>query len=278
MKVIKDICLPAKEVNEDYLLYTDSYFLLMDGATGLGDCNRLSNDSDARYFCENIAGFVADNYAEYDDARQLFKTAINTLNKKVESLGVKFNNSYECPSASTCYVNQKDGIIKIFVLCNITVIIEKSNGEKDIIIDARQEDLDAENIEIMKEIARRRGINIIEARRYITKQIRQARDKMNKPYGYDVLSLYQDCMMNGIEREYRVEDVKRILAYSDGFSSYYNDYGIVKGWEEFYDAILNSNIDDVYKKMRSVENEDMYCNKYPRFKKSDDVSLILVEL
>ena len=88
---------------------------------------------------------------------------------------------------------------------------------------------------------------------------------MNTEDGYKVLSFNTLPVSDSELHTFNKNDTNCIVIYSDGF-------------DLLEDEIINGNDDfsSLYDKLRRIENEDCKLNKYPRFKISDDASIMKI--
>ena len=90
---------------------------------------------------------------------------------------------------------------------------------------------------------------------------------MNHPDGYRIISLN----MKPVEKQdivsVKKDNVDEIILYSDGFNLMEKE--IISGKLDF--SVM-------YQMLRAKENEDSRLNTYPRFKKSDDASIISLRI
>jgi len=73
-----------------------------------------------------------------------------------------------------------------------------------------------------------------------------------------------------------LESISKALFMTDGFFAIHSSYNYfsIKDLISFTDM---KGLEKVYKILRDIEEEDKECNRYPRFKKSDDASAIYIK-
>ena len=124
--------------------------------------------------------------------------------------------------------------------------------------------------------AKEKNIHVVEARPYIKETLLKHRKMINKPNGYRAFSLTYEPKIEPYVYEIRKDDVKEIYIYSDGFSQSFEHLHIYDKHEEMFSRSLD--LDEEITKIKNQAFSDPYCDKYPRLKKIDDITVIKIEL
>jgi hypothetical protein len=260
--------------NEDVYEITSNYGFVLDGATGLLKTNITTENSEAQWFVKEWKRYLNQHITSYDrDLKDILKQGVKEVSKKYMS----FTNATQqnIPSCSAAIYRIFNNVFEYFVLGDSSLIITK-NDNSLIQLQAKQiTKFDEENINIMKNIAQEKGINIIDARQLMNNHLMKVRLTKNTEQGYWVLSDSVEAIDKGIHGTVNVNEIKKLVALSDGFSQIYDTLDIYT-IEEFIEQVSTDNVQKFYNILRSTQEKDKYWNKYPRFKLSDDATIIVM--
>lgn len=307
MIIINSLCYSGKEEksNEDYIRFRDGrYALLLDGSTGLAKNvlpKELGFQTTAQWFVNRI-GEVADavvcgeripagamNSEQSKGIRDVFYSCMEVCKREYakwvpeqETLSARERRIAE-PSASLGFVWEKEESVELLLLGDLTVILEFSDGKVEVVKDASVEKLDARAIEVLVRESQTNQISVLEAMKCdsVAEVLKENRLKKNsgEPDGYWILGLDEEALEHAtIFKWDKKHAPEQILMCSDGFAAFDEKYGLSGGCaEKFLHTAEEQGLEWMYRKLRDVEEEDAKCNKYPRFKKSDDAAAILIK-
>lgn len=100
----------------------------------------------------------------------------------------------------------------------------------------------------------------------------------NKENGYWILELNEESIEHALTGTLEIEKEAKLCMVSDGFSQYYDTLKIARDSNEFIDIASKSNLEEMVKKLRNIQEKDSFCNTYPRFKKGDDSTIVYLEI
>lgn len=200
------------------------------------------------------------------------------------------------PSASMALVRKIDGIIEVTVLGDITVGVKTQDGRIRVIERGDVEACDNKVIELInvkKKKTPKRHVSEIVKDADVRALLEENRSRMNsgREDGYLILGFDKRAIELATQESITFIDayapnatdaeaakiIDSMLIMSDGFASHYKKYGRSLGKIE--SLWLRADFDRlkyIYKDLRREEKGDPYCDKYPRFKKSDDASAVHV--
>lgn len=253
--------------NEDRFVLGTNYFMVIDGATPLIKTNDFNEACwMVSYLKENI--------------NKLNGSIIERLNKLsrdgFKKLPVKIKEEDYLPSASLAFVEVTDEYFNAYTLgdCEVTFILKdgslKRCYETDLCI------LDNISINELVTISKEKQIHVVEARPYIKTTLLKHRKLINKEGGYKGYQLSSDSNISPSKYQIRKDLVKEIYIYSDGFSQSFEHLHIYDTHEEMFSRSLD--LDEEITKIKNQAFSDPYCDKYPRLKKIDDITVIKIEL
>lgn len=181
----------------------------------------------------------------------------------------------DIPSACIAIVKENKDNYEFFVLGDCSIIY--GNRENQTLItndDIRK--LDNDKIEKMISIAKEKNINVCDAYKIIIPDLKKQRLLKNKPNGYYILDIDESAVEHGKYTVISKKDIDMIIIMSDGFSTYYEHLNLEKNYKTFFLKNYDMDVDTLYKQLREREISDKYLNKYPRYKISDDASIIKI--
>ena len=298
MKITGNICesggkkMPdGRFVNEDGLFtfcvdYMDKkydFIILMDGATGLGKDHQI------------VEGYTsAEWYVSFmiKEMRKLFKKdptlslefvvdkCILKATKAIDDFE-KDNNitleEYQKPSASLAILRTDGFRTDVFLLGDSQTIVAYSNGMVTTINNPNQkvvQNLENGVLSKMAELAEANGCNLLDTResREIEEILSKNRSKKNAVCegGYWVCGTTPNSAKHGVSVTFENADITGLILASDGFNYQMLDLDE----KQTYNLVLEKGVEIVTKLIREKQEEDAMCNKYPRFKKSDDLTVV----
>lgn len=249
-------------VNEDALWYSERCALVLDGSTSL---------EDSAY---PASVFVKDFIGEFSVAIAKTKSLCAAVNMTIEALKERVCAEGEpdagglFPSAAGVFVYETDTQIQMLTLGDCTAVFVGSFGVRKI-YSPEVEAFDSGVINRMAEIREATGADMCDIVRSdeIREMLVENRRMMNRPGGYRILSLNTEPVSEEDIITFDKSQVDKIILYSDGFELMEKD--IISGDTEY--ALL-------YQRLREKERADASCNEYPRFKQSDDASILSLKI
>lgn len=228
MKFFKheSISMPGDRVNEDIVCSTDTYGWVIDGATGLNNKNLTGTDSDAFWFVNEWNEYLKDNII--DNSRSIKEI----VSRGIELIGNKFYQIIEpehpdkidLPSASIVIIRVNENKIEYFLLGDCTLIVQDASGKSLVLKQYLLEKLDGiAKAEVLK-LVRDRGMKFAEAKQKIRSLLIKHRLLKNTPEGYWTLEFEKDAVEKSLFGSFDLEECKKILLMSDGFSAIFDSY------------------------------------------------------
>lgn len=251
--------------NEDRFIVGDSYYMVIDGASPL-----IKNEK------MNLTCWMVTYLKKYINRytgpikERLEKIAIDAyhdLNIDVKSLAY-------LPSAGISYLEEDENYYYASILGDCEITFRMNNGSIIRCYTDELTKLDSKAIDELIKIAKEKQIHIIDARPYIQDILIKHRELMNQEGGYNVFTIFPDSKFSAKVFKVKKEDVKEIYIYSDGFSQAFEYLKIYSSHEEMFKNSLD--LDEEISKIVKYSFLDPYCDKYPRFKKIDDITVIKI--
>lgn len=279
MKVVKYLSDAGNLYNEDKIFFKDDYVLLLDGSTGLKKNLIKEYHSDAIWFVEQVTNYIERAIEHSEDTKTLI---VNMLYSLRSSFFALLEDSIEVeaidfPSASMVLVREKGDTIEICNIGDCTTVIEFVNNTLQVEHDQRVPRLDQTVVDKMMSLRANEKLDINEARKRVLTDLIFNRKKKNTVDGYDILgfdTLEPNLMIKSFDRK----TIANICIFSDGFEAYYSTLGLANNVSDFYQLLQTENLSQLIEHIRTIENQDEDCIIYPRLKKSDDASVVLVRV
>lgn len=271
-------------------------------------------NSSAQWFVQKFALTLRERIDEMIPTTELLKGCIREVKEAYQGL-LKTDQKSEAaviePSASLALVRKLDGKIEVTLLGDITVGVRTHDGEVKVL---EQTDVARYDNKVIELIGKKKkpGHHVCDIVNddEVQKLLRENRNRKNTPDGYWILGLDEEAVDHALVETFidryipdapgelagRIIDSMLIL--SDGFADYYKKYkkDYVRARENYLrsveayksemdktggmDVLWNraecDNLRNICRDLRRWEEQDAYCDRYPRFKKSDDASAVLV--
>lgn len=264
-------------LNEDCVYLQDDFGFVLDGATGLTNDNVTPEKSDARWFTREFTRFLTENLGDKTQTIQ------SILKKGILEVNTKFN-SY-CgekeikvkPSSTIALFRINKNEVEFFVLGDCVFLIRDINNNVKELTTNDLSRLDAQNIKTLIKRAKENNVYIVDARPLVNDELIRARLSQNTKGGYWTLSDSIEAIDNGLYAKMNINEIKQIIAMSDGFSQIFDLFKLYTA-KEFADQIQSGKpIEELYMELYNAQEQDNTCNNYPRFKLRDDTTLFNIE-
>jgi hypothetical protein len=314
LELLDQLSLPgdAAKPNEDALAHLDHAALVLDGATPLGP-SLLPGPSDAAWIAQFGARRLAAHLRDGDAPQDALKQALADAEKSFTGLTREpIREKWQTPCASMMMVAElghapsppraqstlavgqgsqpgepsavagsrasegQRGIKIEFLWFGDCAAIIEQNGKIEIVgeaLEKRQaEAARARMVARAANMSATAGIN----RPQIEPLLRAARNRINS--GRNWLFSPDTRAAGHVSRHVMtLSRDARVLIASDGFLALVSDYGAY-GMEELMAAVSTKGLAALGAQLRAIEDADPLGEKFPRFKKSDDATAVLLRV
>lgn len=268
----------AGEVNEDVVGSCDGAAWVIDGATGVGG-RLLESPSDAHWFAHRVDEEL--RRALSADPRRpsqvVLREVIERCRKAFESecQGAPAG-AYEHPSAAFAMVRDRpDGDAELVTLGDCQIIFRTSTGAIEVHGASSIGAFEAQTVAMVAELLAQTPELTQEALRdQLLPTLRANRQRMNRPDGYWILGL-EPAAAEFIDVRRLSRPAGDLALASDGFLRLTDLFGLA-------DTANLLEIDDLasfeawHRRLREAEREAESMRRFPRVKRSDDVSLVRI--
>lgn len=271
-----------KKYSDDAIFISDNAVAIFDGATGLSNRRIMKNgDSDASWL-SNTAVKSMEKIADFTNpspeiAKQIIANIITEYEKnRYDYDDIKI---FEQPSSTMLMVkkSKKEEILDLLLVADGTLMWQ-AGGDFSFIppsefLSSRGADLDKHIVEMLAS-----GKSLLEAKNIMMDNFKQVRCLMNTPEAYGVLTLDYAVISHKdfkpLSQKFKTGDM--ILLASDGLTRFFDTYNMGNSYD-FFNLAKNS-LQDLKNMVRDFEKSDINCEKLPRFKASDDISAVMIEV
>lgn len=263
--------------NEDSWIASDRVAAVFDGATGLGE-TLMPGRSDAQW----IAQFGARRLRAHaeDDAgglRDWLRAAAADAEKSFTALRKRPPiENYEVAYASAVMTTASAGELCVLWFGDCAALLRTQTGDLVLIGDTLDKRA-SERVRVNR-LARPggRGPAAAGVRDEFLPALRTARNAVNRGsdwlFGPDA-----NCADHAKEKRVRIVPGALVLLASDGFLALVSDYARYTP-TSLFDAVINRGVAPLGEELRRIEAADPDGIAYPRFKRSDDATALLLRV
>jgi len=267
---------PAKP-NDDAFCHSETLAAVFDGATGLGE-QILPVDSDAAWIARRGAeGLILHEAANLPPRETLRRAAADAEKQFLELRLRPPAETYEIPFSSMMFVSAQQSGIEALWFGDCAALV-KAPGEPARIVGDALDKRAAEAARVAKLAAARNlaptaGVSRAE---YLP-ALRAARNRVNTVEGSWAFSPDARCADHAQSLAFAAPTGTQMLLVSDGFLALASDYNRYDA-DGLLEAASSEGLRALYNELRDIENADPEGRKFPRFKKSDDATAVLLKI
>ena len=267
----------AAKPNEDAFAHLDHAALVLDGATPLGP-SLLPGPSDAAWIAQFGARRLAAHLKDGDASQDALKHALADAEKSFTGLTREpIREKWQTPCASLMMAVErgKKSEIEFCWFGDCAAIVEQ-DGQIEAVgetLEKRQEEAKrARMVAQMANMSAASGIN----RPQIEPLLRAARNRINS--GRNWLFSPDVRAAGHVSRHHlSLQNDALVLLASDGFLALVSDYDAYS-MQDLMAAARAKGLAVLGGELRAIEDQDPLGEKFPRFKKSDDATAILLRV
>lgn len=265
-------------INEDIFGVCHHGAWVLDGSTGLTKVNVTKSDSDAMWLVKQWNEYLYKNINNDMNLYEIIHAGIAHTKENFRKLQGRNKLDYiDLPSSSISIIRYNHEYLEYFILGDCCILYKDSDRVQRI-YDDRVSRLDKRVIERITEIRETKKVSALEARLMCLEDLKRNRQLKNTREGYWVLGFDEEAVCHALTGKLAVHNKINICMITDGFSQYYDTFNLAENEAEFFKKLENEDVKDLLLQMRRVQDMDEFCEKYPRLKKSDDATLVYLEL
>ena len=266
---------PAKP-NEDFLAHAENAALVVDGATPLGD-GLMPGASDAAWIAQFGARRLMAHLKEEKGARKALRDALADAEKSFAALRRHPpEEMWQTPCASMMLAVPDDGSVEFLWFGDCAALVKQ--GDAAVTVVGETFDKRATEAERARSIAKEKGLSPAAglSRPEFIGTLRATRNRINSG-SYWLFSPDARAAAHVSRRVIKVAPGSVLLLATDGFLALASDYDAYSA-DSLVAAAQSKGLVAMGEELRAIEAGDVGGDKFPRFKKSDDATALLLRL
>jgi len=277
-EVVASLSLPGDpaKANEDAFGHGNKAAVVIDGATPLGD-SLMPGPSDAAWIAQFGARRLMAHLREGDGARKALRAALADTQKSFEALRRhEPQEMWQTPCASMMLAVAAESGVELLWFGDCAALVRQGDAPVTVIgetFDKRAaEARRAQALAEEKKVSPASGLSRAE----FIDSLRASRNRINSGndwlFGPDV-----KAAAHVSRRVIKIKPGSEILLLTDGFLALASDYGVYSV-DSLMAAARSKGLAVLGEELRAIEADDSGGDKFPRFKKSDDATALLVRI
>jgi len=266
---------PAK-ANEDFLAQSTHAALVIDGATPLGD-SLMPGPSDAAWIAQFGARRLMAHLREDKSARKALRDALGDAETSFTALRRHPPEAmWQTPCASMMLAVPDNDAVEFLWFGDCAALVKQ--GDAAVTVVGETFDKRAAEAERARAIAKEKNLSPASglSRPEFIGALRDSRNRINSGT-YWLFSPDARAASHVSRRVIKVQPGAVLLLATDGFLALASDYGVYSA-DSLIDAALSKGLAALGEELRAIEANDTGGDKFPRFKKSDDATALLIRL
>jgi hypothetical protein len=276
-QLVDSLSLPGDPMkpNEDAFGHADRAAVVFDGATPLGDM-LMPGSSDAAWIAHFGSRRLLSHIQNGNSPRKALRNALNDAEESFKGLRRRAPDAqWEMPCASMMLVAEWDGETEMLWYGDCGALLANGNGVDVIGETMAKRAAEAKRASTIAKMKNVSPANALSRGDFIT-QLRKARDFVNSG-NYWLFSPEVTAAPHATRLTVRAAPGAHLLLASDGFLALASDYAAYDA-PGLMAAALDKGLAALGEELRAIEEKDPGGDRYPRFKKSDDATAVLLKL
>lgn len=253
------------QINEDKLVCAHNLFGVFDGSSSL--VPDLFDGKTGAWWASHL---VSSTFSQNDASLfNLGKRANSILEQTMTEMGVESSDKLQCWSTSVAAFQVKDDSVSWIQSGDSQVLAIYADGDFQLLTPYHNHD--KETLQLLKQLYLEGDPD---PQGSLRPQVENIRRQMNQNYG--VLNgepLALDFLQLGSTA---LKGVSHLLVFTDGLFPPGEDPEYQPDFRWVTDHFLQGGLSQVKEEVRALEDSDPDCQRYPRFKKHDDIAAIAV--
>ena len=266
---------PAKP-NEDAFGHKGEAALVIDGATMLGD-GLMPGPSDAAWIAQFGVRRLLAHLSDGDGARKALRAALADTQKSFEALRRHPpEDVWQTPCASMMLAVPGEAGLECLWFGDCAALIKQ--GDAAVTVVGETFDKRAAEAERARSVGKEKGLAPASglSRPEFIGTLRAARNRINSGT-YWLFSPDVRAASHVSRRVLKAQPGSTLLLATDGFLALASDYGAYSA-DGLMEAAMQKGLAALGAELRAIESGDAGGEKFPRFKKSDDATALLLKI
>jgi hypothetical protein len=266
---------PAK-TNEDAFGHGESAAVVIDGATPLGE-GLMPGPSDAAWIAQFGARRLMAHLQGGDGARKALRATLADTQKSFEALRRHApEEMWQTPCASMMLVVPSETGIEFLWFGDCAALVKQ--GDAAVTMAGEIFDKRAAEARAAQALAKEKNLSPAAglSRPEFIFTLRRRRNRINRGDSW-LFSPDVKAAAHVARRVMKVAPSSHILLATDGFLALASDYGAYSV-DSLMAAVLDKGLVVLGEELRAIEADDAGGDKFPRFKKNDDATALLLKV
>ena len=277
-ELLDSLSLPgdAAKPNEDAFGHDATAAVVLDGATPLGD-GLMPGPSDAAWIAQFGARRLLAHLRDGEGARKAVRGALADAQKSFEALRRHApEEMWQTPCASMMLAVAGEGGVEFLSFGDCAALVQPQGGA--VMVVGETFDKRAAEAKRAQAIAKEKNLSPASglSRPEFLGALRATRNRVNSG-SYWLFSPDAKAASHAARQIVTAAPGTRLLLASDGFLSLASDYGAY-GADSLMQAAVEKGLETLGEELRAIEADDAVGDKFPRFKKSDDATALLLRV
>ncbi|HNX10794.1 MAG TPA: NUDIX domain-containing protein [bacterium] len=264
---------PAGHINEDNFLIADDLFGVFDGATGLDKYQNV-NGKTGGYLASAITKQTFLELGGVKDLRACALEANRRILAAMEKAGIDLKRKEILWTTTAAVIKMQTDSFEWLGVADSPIVVIYDDGTFKVL---HYDDHDLPTILLFKKLVDSHSLGEIEIgslRQELMPQIISVRQKANMDYGaINGDPKVEKFIKSGTES---LDRVKYILIFSDGFLIPKKDPEEKEKFAEIVSLFHEGGLKNILQQVRTLEQGDLGCQKYPRLKSYDDATAVAI--
>jgi protein phosphatase 2C-like protein len=278
LEIVEHLSLPGDpaKANEDSFGHGGSAAVVIDGATPLGD-SLMPGSSDAAWIAQFGARRLMAHLKAGDGARKALRDTLADTQKSFEALRRhEPEEMWQTPCASMMLAVADEGDMEFLWFGDCAALVKQ--GDMPVTVVGETFDKRAAEARRAQALAKEKNLSPAAglSRTEFLGSLRASRNRINS--GHDWLFSPDVKAASHVSRRIlEVAPGSEILLLTDGFLALASDYGVYSA-DSLMTAALSHGLAPLGEELRAIEAGDSGGDRFPRFKKSDDATALLLRV
>lgn len=269
------------QINEDAFGYGENCAWVLDGSTGLNGKRLVADEggSDAQWYSNAFSEYLkAALPGSEAPLTEIFSEGVRRVWAEFEHRAGGSVAKEDVPCCVGTAVRIRNGFLEYINVGDCCLLVRYLDGSVTELLDKKLVLRDENTMRLAVEISRKEGIPISQCRSKFLPELRRVRMTMNTPEGYISLANDPRSVLQAITGEIPASQIRDVCLVSDGFSEYYNMFPLAADPKAFMETVEDTSPETLFDRLLAAQKADGDFSAHPRFKLSDDATLLYFSL
>lgn len=266
-----------KKENEDICYADNNMAWVLDGASGLYKEHISEHASDAAWFVYELDKYLKQHLLEEQSIIEILQTGLFEIKQQyLEFPGIESVQEY--PSCAAAIIRRIGNVLEYYIMADCELMFKEIDGTIHRMSDHRVSVFDHLVLMEACRLSKERHTSVKDCLEDVFPMEIENRKLKNKANGYYALSDDVSICDKGITGRLSLDHIQSICLCSDGFAQYIDTMKIVDDEAAFFHELETKSFSQMHDCLYAKQCEDADLTKYPRFKLTDDNTVIYGEI